>query len=87
MIYVIQNHPTGKRHGRDLNSGILSTPNHSLYHAEGRQESVEGFTEQQLYDKTLRVPFRHQVSGGEHLMSEVIVDKRSDTGPESHGQM
>lgn len=43
---------------------------------------MEGFAEQQPYDKTLRVPFRHQVRGDEHLMSEVIVDEGSDTGQE-----
>lgn len=37
MIYVIQNYPAGKWHGRDLNSGVLSTPNHCTTQREDRR--------------------------------------------------
>lgn len=35
-----------------------------------------------LYNKTPPVFFRHQVNGGEHCMSEAIVDEKSNTGRE-----
>ena len=36
----------------------------------------------QLYSKTPRVSFRHQVNGGERSMSEAIADEKSNTGRE-----